>query len=78
MVSFIFNSITHSDTTCNTILRVKLLLKFIILIFSTKYQYLYFKYGLNEAGWYSKIDQLMDKVNIKLDIIALIEDICLE
>ena len=56
----------------------KIIIKIYYLILSTKYQYLSFKYGMNEAGWYSKIDLQMGKVKKKsqlLDIIALIEDI---
>ena len=64
---FVYNSINHTNKTSSNIIRVKLLC--VNSTFSSKFQYLSFKYGLTEADWYINIDHLMGKVRKKMSIL---------
>ena len=64
MVRFIYKSINPVIKLSLNILRVKLLC--VNSTFSANYQYLSFKYGQNESGWYINIDHLMEKIEKKV------------
>ena len=67
MIRFIFNSINYSNSTCKSILRVKLLS--VNSTFAANYQYLSFKFGLTEAVWYTFLDHLLGKVKKKITLL---------
>ena len=63
-VRFIFNSINHSNNTCENILRVKLFS--VNSTFAAKYQCLSYKYGPIEADWFTPFGHLLGKVKKKM------------
>ena len=67
MVRFIFSSINHSNSTCKTVLRVKLLS--VNSTFAANYQHLSFKFGLTEADWYTSLDHLLGKFKKKITLL---------